>query len=118
MAYLQSGRIRVDDLGPSSIGEGVTDVTRQIGAYPGITSATTIINSQGPFFSSLYQTTVGGQTFTGGTPQNQALILLHEVGHATGVLNVNDANNAAAQSANNKAVLSHCGNTINCCASN
>ena len=117
MAYLQSGRIRVDDLGPSSIGEGVTDVTRQIGAYPGITSATTIINSQGPFFSSLYQTTVGGQTFTGGTPQNQALILLHEVGHAMGLL-LDDANSATALSGNNKAVLSHCGNTINCCASN
>jgi hypothetical protein len=54
----------------------------------------------------------GASQIPSGTPQGQGLILLHEVGHAMGVLGRDPTH--AGQKASNQAVVSHCSKAIEC----
>ena len=73
------------------------------------------VNDQGAFFNG---STPGGQSLTvgpnslpGGTPGAQAFILLHELGHNTGVL-LNDLGNQNNLNANDANIQEHCAKTI------
>jgi hypothetical protein len=76
------------------------------------------INTEGAFFNS---TTPGGGTLTvgpanyaGGTPQAQAAILIHELGHIVGLLGPDFGNgNNGAGSANDNTVATNCAGLIN-----
>jgi hypothetical protein len=74
------------------------------------------INSQGAFFNSTAPgggtLTVGAANYTGGTPQAQAAILIHELGHVLGLLGPDYGNNGAG-SANDKTVAANCAALIN-----
>lgn len=70
------------------------------------------INHNGFFFEPGATASLGGQTFQTGTPQFQTEVLLHELGHATGVLPL-DANSAKQEDANNAAIVQKCSKTIN-----
>ncbi len=82
----------------------------------GVPGQSITVNNQGAFF---HPTTAAGQTmtwgprgFAGGTPQAQAGILLHELGHVTNALRP-DGGNPKAVKANDKDIDTHCTGTIN-----
>jgi hypothetical protein len=73
-----------------------------------------IINDQGAFFHDLGEKYPGGdgyKSYTGGTAETQAQILIHELGHLFGVLG-SDRNNSDALTANHRAVDQNCRSLI------
>jgi RHS repeat-associated protein len=107
LARLSSSNFAVADLGPG--GESARTDASVTGR--GFSAAPTVFNSQGAFFYGGYSF---GVPIASGGPEGQGLLLLHEVGHATGVLKP-DRDDAAAQAENNRRVLSHCSKAIKCC---
>jgi hypothetical protein len=107
LARLSSGNFTVRDQGP-----GGPSAQTPVSTSGPLSAGQTVVNSQGAFFSSGYVFQGAGQ-IPSGASQGQALMLLHEVGHATGVLPPDPTN--AGQAANNRAVVSHCSKTIKCC---
>jgi RHS repeat-associated protein len=82
---------------------------------PGISGQAITVNNQGGFFSSTFSggtITVGPKGLAGGTPKAQTLILLHELGHVTGILRDDGLSRKIAK-ANDKAIQEHCNQTIN-----
>jgi len=79
---------------------------------PGLPADATItVNSNGAFFSSSLSVGSGATQYNGGTLQAQLFILIHELGHLTGVLQP-DTDNSANENSNNSAVQSNCGKQI------
>jgi len=75
------------------------------------TGAQIHINDSGLFFVPGLQVSFGGQlTLNTGTPRFQAAVLLHEFGHATGILGPDI--NAGVNQQNSAAVADHCKKTI------
>jgi RHS repeat-associated protein len=74
------------------------------------------INAEGAFFNSTAPgggtLTVGAAKYAGGTPQAQAAILIHELGHVLGLLGPDYGNNGAG-SKNDKTVATNCAGLIN-----
>ena len=89
----------------------------------GLPSGTLLtVNASGAFFNATAPggtLTVGAGNYTGGTPQAQAAILIHELAHLTGAAGfVDDASGSPAQNranviANDARVAEHCGGLIN-----
>jgi RHS repeat-associated protein len=74
------------------------------------------INAEGAFFNSTAPgggtLRVGAAKYVGGTPQAQAAILIHELGHILGLLGPDYGNNGAG-AANDKSVAANCAGLIN-----
>jgi RHS repeat-associated protein len=88
------------------------------GSSAGVPAGTSItVNSNGAFFNATNGSgltyTVGTQSYTGGTLQAQATILIHELAHVLGVAGfLSDAGNAANGALNDQAVNKNCGKLI------
>ena len=83
---------------------------------PGVPTGYVInINEAGPFFETTGSTVFypGGPDVANGSPRFQGFVLLHELGHVTGVLpDEGHPSNQAIENANNAAIASHCKNAI------
>jgi hypothetical protein len=87
-----------------------------IGAVSGGVAGQAItVNDEGAFFLGSpavgITLTVGPSNIPGGTSQAQAFILLHELGHNTGVLRADTGNPIAGQ-LNDQDIQNHCTKTI------
>ncbi len=79
-----------------------------------ITGSLVDINLYGAFFYGQSKVTLGTQTVIMNQGQSDAFILLHELGHITGVLPP-DTGNAAQSDVNNNTVWRNCSKSIHCC---
>jgi len=106
LARLDPNNFTVQDLGPGGPSAGTP-----VSSSGPLRAGQTVVNSQGAFFATGY-VFQGASQIPSGTPQGQGLILLHEVGHAMGVLGRDPTH--AGQKASNQAVVSHCSKAIEC----
>jgi hypothetical protein len=91
----------------------------EIGAVSGGVAGQSItVNNQGAFFSGPTPAgntlTIGPKSIPGGTPAAQAFLLLHELGHNTGVLGPDAGIPKAAKAGkqNDKDIQEHCAKII------
>jgi RHS repeat-associated protein len=100
---------------PQANGNGTFTITNAHTGPGNFTNPVAItVNSIGAFYSSSFlgiPLTTDNGNIQGGTPAAQIFIVLHEVGHLTGVLQP-DANNSAAGIQNNKNLQKNCAKTI------
>ena len=93
----------------------LTNITNAVSGPTALAPASAItVNALGAFFSNKFLgvpiTTDNGR-IPGGTPQAQAFIIFHELGHSTNVLEP-DANLPAAGNRNNNKINDNCAKAI------
>jgi RHS repeat-associated protein len=121
-AFLQSGGGNVnsfisDLLGNNLLAAGNVS-PNSIAAFSGTAGtnvpagyAAIVVNDTGAFFNNNF--TVDAGTLTGGTPEAEAFILLHELGHSLKAKGFqDDFNNSTAGAANDKLIQDNCGATL------